>query len=228
MDKLFVAGCSVSDYTKVDHTYGEILSNMLNVKYVHEGSGCGSNWRIWRRIVGHIINGNLTSKDLLIVQYTTIERKEFWSFNELEHNNGKIKLRERFENGGDIIKFKLGIHEHQYFSNEKHLFKLIENGFINTEYEEELFFTQNLMFQSLLKMYNIPTIFFDFYKTVNNFELISPYDKFLFNVDEIKNNDNYLLPDLWHFNELGHKYVAEKLYDFINENYSHVFTPKII
>ena len=50
--KLCVAGCSFSDYTKVDKVWGEYLAEKLDVDYLHEGAGCGSNWRIWRQKIG--------------------------------------------------------------------------------------------------------------------------------------------------------------------------------
>ena len=50
--KIAVAGCSVSDYTGegVERVYGEILAESLNVEYIHEGAGIGSNYRMWRKI----------------------------------------------------------------------------------------------------------------------------------------------------------------------------------
>lgn len=176
--KLFVAGCSVSDYSQVDEVYGEILAKKLNVEYVHEGSVCGSNWRIWRKIVNYIINNNLTPDDLLVVQYTTTERKEFWSFNEKDEVGGKIKMRERYNNplGGDIIKFKSWMYKYQEFKNEGQLFEILENQFTNPYFDMDVFQTQHLMFQTLLKDYNIPTIFFGFYLDQNTIKLIPHFE----------------------------------------------------
>lgn len=218
MKKLFVAGCSVSDYTEVDEVYGEIIARMLGREYVHEGSGCGSNWRIWRRITNHIINGNLTPNDLLIVQYTTLERREFWSFNEKDEPNAKFRMRERYRNplGGDIIKFKYCLYEHQNFPNEGKLFELIEKKFTNPYFDMDVFQTQHLMFQCLLKEYNIPTIFFGFYHNQDTIRLMDYFKDSYFHVDEIKGDLNYLLKDLGHFNKNGHEYVAKRMAEFIN------------
>ena len=70
--KVIVGGCSVSDYTgaEVDRVYGEILSERLNAEYIHHGSGCGSNYRMWRKITNLIMNGEISDKDLIIMQYT--------------------------------------------------------------------------------------------------------------------------------------------------------------
>ena len=150
MKKLFVAGCSVSDYTKVDKVYGEYLSEKLNYEYVHEGAGCGSNWRIWRKITNHILNGNLTPNDLLIVQYTTIERREIWSRENYISKNEKIELREEYKDGGNIVRFKMGSHAWQQREGEKKFFKLYEENFLSDDFEKEVFKTQNVMFQTLL------------------------------------------------------------------------------
>ena len=157
--KLFVAGCSVSDYTNVDKIYGELLSEKLNCTYIHEGAGCGSNWRIWRKIINYIINGDLTSDDLLIIQYTSFERKEFWSNIEKDMITGKIKIREKYKNGGNLIRFKIDSYKwHKQY--EKKFLKIYEENFINIDYEKDVFNTQNIMFQELLSKYNIKTIFF--------------------------------------------------------------------
>lgn len=161
--KLCVGGCSFSDYTKIEKPYGVCLSEKLNSIYIHEGAGCGSNWRIWRRVVNHITKNNITKKDILIVQYTTIERREFWSQEEGEYNIGKIKMREKYEHGGDILKFKINNPVFQLGDETKFL-KLYEEKFLNTSYEHEVFITQNKMFQSFLKENEIRTIF-----------LITPY-----------------------------------------------------
>ena len=83
--KICVAGCSFSDYTKVDKVYGEYLAEKLGYDYLHEGAGCGSNWRIWRQVYKNIRDHHLTSNDILIVQYTITERQEFYSRFDLEH-----------------------------------------------------------------------------------------------------------------------------------------------
>jgi hypothetical protein len=214
--KLFVAGCSVSDYTHVNEVYGEMLAKKLNYNYVHEAAGCGSNWRMWRKICNHIISGNLTKNDLLIVQYTSNERKEFWSLNENSQAYDKIELREKYTNGGNIIRFKMDANTWQINKNEKDFFKMYEEYFINEDFENEVFNTQNLMFQTLLQKNNIPVIFFDF----NVFHTyIDVLNTNIINVYEITNDSSFFLEnDMFHFNQKGHEYIAEKLYNFINKN----------
>jgi hypothetical protein len=214
--KLFVAGCSVSDYTLVDEVYGEMLSKKLNYDYVHEAAGCGSNWRIWRKITNFIINGELNKNDLLIIQYTSNERREFWTMDETDQISGNINIRERYENGGSIIRFKANSHIWQNTKDEKTLFKLYEKNFLNSDFENDVFRTQNFMFQHLLKTYNIPTIFF-------NFCVLNPYieelDTKIFKITEILDDPNFFLEnDMFHLNHFGHEYVSNKLYEYIFEN----------
>jgi hypothetical protein len=211
--KLFVAGCSVSDYTHVDKVYGEYLSERLDYDYVHEAAGCGSNWRMWRVIINHIIDGNLTKNDLLVTQYTSTERREFWTSHDIIQKHGNINLRERYKMGGNIIRFKMDSHTWQHNKKEKEFFKLYEN-FIDGHFEHDVFNTQNLMFQTLLKNYEIPSIFFDF-SGRNSF--IESLNTNIFNVNELNDDaDFFLKNDMFHFNEKGHEYVGNKLFRYIN------------
>ena len=214
--KLFVAGCSVSDYTLVDETYGDMLSKKLKYDYIHEAAGCGSNWRMWRKITNHIINGNLTKNDLLIIQYTSNERREFWTMDEVDYINGKINIREKYENGGSIIRFKTQSHTWQVLNEEKTFFKLYEENFLNSDFEDEVFRTQNFMFQHLLKTYNIPVIFFNFY---GGQTFIKELESKIFEITEIRNDPNFFLEnDMFHLNHYGHEYVSNKLLEYIIEN----------
>lgn len=216
MGKVFVAGCSVSDYMDVDVVYGELLAKKLGYEYVHEGAKCGSNWRIWRVITNHIINGNLTSDDLLIVQYTSFERREFWTRNQRAQPLLDLQIRERYNVlDGDIIRFKTNAFTWQDFTNEKKFFHQYENSFLNEDFETEIFNTQNLMFQCMLKEYQIPIIFFGFYHHQFNIKRIPYYENSFFDTDEIRHDPEFLLPDGGHLNKKGHNYVADKLYEFI-------------
>lgn len=77
--RVAVTGCSFSDYTGVEHVYGETLAYHLNAEYVHLASGCGSNDRSFRRIVESVEDNTLTKDDVVIIQLTNPERKEIIS-----------------------------------------------------------------------------------------------------------------------------------------------------
>lgn len=221
--KLFVGGCSVSDYTNVETTYGEMLSKMLNFEYVHEAAGCGSNWRIWRTITNHILNGNLTSDDLLIIQYTNFERREFWSRHQAyTYYTGYQPLREKYANGdGDIIRFKVKSHEWQITKEEKLLHSLYENNFVSSEFDFDVFCTQHLMFQCLLKEYGIKTIFMPLEGYVGwNIKYIPYFENSVINLnEEWRKNEFHNITDLAHLNSKGHQHFANLLYNFIQTNY---------
>lgn len=222
MNKLFVAGCSFSDFTKVKQVYGQHLAKKLNYDYVHEGAGCGSNWRIWRTITNHVLTGNLTANDLLIVQYTTKERKEFWtsikqpdcSF--IPEENDHVSL-ERYKDGGSITRFKSHSYIWQYSSLEKKMHRLYESYFVSPTFEEERFIVHNQMFQHLLKNYNIKVIFLKTYRYWNDDEgVISDYQPYVFKEQRNDNIDIGLSKeDQSHLSEYGHKIYADMLYDHI-------------
>jgi hypothetical protein len=224
MKKLFVAGCSFSDYTQVDKVYGEILAEKLGYEYVHEGSGCGSNYRIWRVIGGYILSGNLTPNDLLIIQYTSTERREFWSHNSPSISEPKkVNLNEPYKNNGSLLKFKSGSGAWTRFSEEKALLDLYEKYFCSVEYEQEWFKIMHNFFQTFLIHYNIKTVFLE---TVYSYQLKDnglekQFENLYF--DWKKNYDTpsiQLVPnqDWGHLNIEGHELLANDLYEHLLKN----------
>lgn len=216
--KIAVAGCSVSDYTEVDKVYGELLAERIGAEYIHEGAGCGSNYRIWRRITGHVMNGTITPEDIVIIQYTEVTRDEFWSSyvpsskKDRYDGKGKIELRENFDTG-DIIRWKTL----QYGRNatEYNFLKLKEEHFTSIKFCEEKFATNHYAFHNMLINKGIKVVYFspagamhgygqrqiDYYNK-NDEIIISPY---------INKGSAKLLPDNCHFSQYGHICMAEKL-----------------
>jgi len=189
MDKIFVAGCSFSDWSQVEYNYGEYLGELLNKQVGFYTGGCSSNYRMWRKLVPAIVNRDITESDLLIIQYTEIARREFWTSFESTHkedygNNGHpIKgssMREKYGEG-EVIKFKTNAHIWQKVPQEESFFKTYEENFLYIPYETELFNTYHTMFKALLHEYKIPTVFL--YTTyifdIPLFELTSPYQHYL-------------------------------------------------
>ena len=156
MRKLLVAGCSWSDRTRVDKCYGDWLSEEFDAEYHHHGSGAGSNWRIWRTVSEKIINRTFNSNDILLIQYTSVTRQEFWSSyvelkkHHLTDNYGNVTFREDFDDG-QIIKFKVNIANNQNDKNEKELFALYETYFLNSEFEMLKQKQYHMMFQCMCK-----------------------------------------------------------------------------
>ena len=75
MSTLCVAGCSFSDRTQVSHNYGDFLSDMLNMDYLHLAGGGGSNSRSIRLITESILSGELTPGSTVIWQPTEVTRR---------------------------------------------------------------------------------------------------------------------------------------------------------
>lgn len=218
--KLFVAGCSFSDYSQVDTVYGEILAERLGYDYQHEGSGCGSNYRIWRVIGNHIMRSNLTENDLLIVQYTSTERREFWSHNDPNPNeHKKVNLSEPFEFGGSLLKYKSYSTQWQRFKEEKDFLDLYENYFCSIEYETQWFNIMNAYFQTFLLNNKIPTIFLET-MYMNNFDLIDPFKSTQLTwMKNLTDQSIQLIPneDHGHLNIKGHQLLADDLYQHVKK-----------
>ena len=165
MGKLVVAGCSVSDYTGVDYNYGELLANKLGREYLHLAAGAGSNDRIFRTVTSCIREKKITREDILIVQYTGYNRREFWSrhkINDLkpEYNDTKksTPIRENYSYG-QTIKFKIGAHEWQPVKVEQEFFKLYQDSFIDHQYNTEIFYNAHFNLSTVLSYFDIPCIY---------------------------------------------------------------------
>lgn len=224
--KLFVAGCSVSDYTRVQEPYGEILANLIGFDYVHEGAGAGSNYRIWRKITNHVLSGNLTENDILIIQYTESVRNEFWSafpdtrIYDMFPNQPKIS--DESYDSGTIIRFKADSHIWQNFDKEIEFHKSYEENFVNTKFAEENFRVNNYNFQQMLKNHNIKTIFLTTTRSgpvTNSSEYMTahfkPYEFFDYsNRNEVYNLGPKNVDDC-HFSKLGHETIANELRDHL-------------
>jgi hypothetical protein len=223
MKKLFVAGCSFSDHTRVDKVYGEFLAEKLGYEYVHEGAGCGSNWRIWRVITNHIMTGNLTPDDLLVVQYTGRERDEFWtSFPQpansfRQHTIDHLTVIDKFKDGGHVIRFKSGSDQWQHNPEEGDFLRTYENHFISTQFEQERFRAHNFMFQHMLLARQIRTVFIRGVRLpkLKDDELLPEFLKCSWTMPPNIPEHNLAPDDIGHLSQLGHAVFAQLLYDHI-------------
>ena len=216
--KLFTAGCSVSTRNSCNISYPEELSNLLNYELVNCAAGCGSNYRIWRILTKHIMDGDLTSDDLVIIQYTEPIRREFWS--RFCTENKDVNMVDLYDEG-TIIRFKFNSHTWQRTNEETEFLKLYEENFINDNFEMESFRVNNFNFQHMLKNNNIKVIFIktnrlgrlneniDFF-TFNQYKKSFFYD---FSNEDITNNQTET--DSCHFSDKGHKLIAKNLYQHI-------------
>jgi len=226
--KIIAAGCSFSDYLKNNNlVYGEVLAQVLSknfskeIPYIHQGAGAGSNWRIWRQITKMVMEKDITPDDLLFIQYTGLERKEFWSRMPPEKTEfKKVNVREPYAKGGTILRFKFFCHS-WHKDTESKFFRLYENNHISADFCREQFETQHLMFQCMLKEHNIKTIFMHTRHTQNGFlNLIPHFEKWKFTEDWDKSNDvkYWNTPtDRTHISDFGHSDFAKQLYDHLKK-----------
>ena len=220
--KVIVGGCSVSDYsgTGVDRVYGEILASNIGADYVHEGAGCGSNYRIWRTITRMVMDNEIDKNDIVLVQYTDVTRQEYWSSFVFSQSYGKLSLREK-KYDGDILRFKIGLSQPE--KHEQKFYNLKESYFTSVEFDEERFEYNHFLFHNLMMSKNIKVAYFVPTGVMNTY---SWDKKHLFNKNgEIHLTDNLCfeypskyLQDVGHFSQEGHECVANVIEKFIKRN----------
>jgi hypothetical protein len=215
MKKLVVAGCSVSDWTQVDKVWGEYVAKHLGLEYMHLAAGCGSNYRMWRLLTTHIRNGTITSDDTVLVQYTTLERTEFWSAQIDAHwQVPNAHLRDSYTEGS-IIKFKTD--SHKWSAGIERKFMKMYERFIGMEFEREKFINNHIAFQCLAKEYNIHNLYFvkvgkygyngeDVHPTISKYK-----DNFLNYNDIFDNKKWHLKGDPFHLSATGHTILADRV-----------------
>jgi hypothetical protein len=220
-----VVGCSFSDEIEVDGVvnqtcWGRELSKMLDLEYVHEARGCGSNYRMWRVVTTAVLEGTLTNKDLLCVQYTNNDRMEFWS-DAVHREDPKFSSYEPWGEGS-LVRFKDGAWSWSgQYVNERKLFYQYEQHFCNPEYNDHMFKVYHEMFQCLLSQYQIQTVFcYTRYKYFDYMiDLREPYKSWAFKEDgtKIRRSEFWATPtDGDHLNDHGHKDFADQVYRHVN------------
>ncbi len=212
MSKLFAAGCSISTRCNGKTSYPEELAKLLNYQLVNFTAGCGSNYRIWRTITKEIMHGNLTSDDLVVIQYTEPTRREFWS----RFPKGNDNYKDSFDDGS-IVRFKIDSYLWQRTKEEIEFLRNYETNFVNDSFENENFHVNNFNFQHMLKAHNIKVIFVKTTRiSVPEFFTFDEYKK-AFYYDESNSDrvNNQSLKDIGHFSEKGHKLMAENLHQHI-------------
>ena len=233
--KLFVVGCSFSDYqfgkySPEDSTYGYNLKELLKVPYIHHASGIGSNFRMWRKIYNEINTGNLTSKDILIVQYTDITRNEFFS-NYILSKEVKSGFIESYKNDeaqkqitepyydGRIIKYKHREEDEldkiKFTKEERNFLKLFQNFFISKEFSKEQFDYHHFMFQNMLAFLKIKTVFLlTNYLHEEHVDFIDSFYISKFNIEKFTQTPEYRRTknDRGHLSQLGHEVLSNNLY----------------
>tara|TARA_B110000285_G_C15001599_1_gene551698 strand:+ start:344 stop:1102 length:759 start_codon:yes stop_codon:yes gene_type:complete len=164
MAKLVVAGCSYSDRTKVRLCYGDYLSKMLGYKYIHLARGSSSNDRSWFKLSMQIIHGEITSSDIVILQYTDLFRKllpstpPYKNPTSLFNTPGQIETHNTAYGKMHTSDFKMHSHQWQEEDENKILHKAFEDFGICTEYDCAMFVSKHKQFEALCEVNNIKLV----------------------------------------------------------------------
>lgn len=205
MPKLAVGGCSFSDYRYGIVPYGAQVADHYHMQYVHEAACAGSNYRMWRRLTQHIVSGNLSAGDIIVMQHTLVDRKESWTPVEHENTNPQEHIFETHSQGSII---RLTPHSKQ-FAVGKHERSLADchNYFTNHEFNLECFWAQHHQFAALCAVNNITVRY-----------LNTQYDS----ENRIPDIDaqHLLLEPTWrldtsHLNQVGHDLCARLVIDHL-------------
>ena len=230
VSKVWTYGCSVSACYRPkcndkSLVYSKLLADKLGAEDKNFSIGCGSNDRSFRLFTNHIQSNLITPSDIVLFQYTTPERREFWSKVYSNHY-----LREKYLDG-QTFRYLPSTNGHNKVENE--FLKLYENNFINLEFNVEVLRAYHSGIQALANIKKIKIIFlgvystfFDFYNekkvtnliNIPNFNYIGLYDLFLDKNNLYNKEDTGGILDDGHFSPNGHKVVSQRIYNYIIEN----------
>ena len=228
--KLIVSGCSLSDRGNANICYGDTLSELLDMEYVHQARGCGSNYRIWRTITSMIMSGEITSNDKVIIQYTTRNRREFWTSNYVEKhdryydssihntdNSGVIELVEEYGDFGFTVKYKSGAYSWQSNKKTAKFFEQYQGEFVNAEYDYEMFRINHYNFCNTLLANNIDVLFLSAFDYCHEHQIEDLIEGMLiFRIDDALLLPAHIQVDGTHLTDEGHSHVAHMLYPVVS------------
>lgn len=209
-NKLCVSGCSFSNADAnhgVVKPYGQLAAEQLGMEYFHNAVNAGSNERIWRTVTTAILDGKLTPNDTLVIQYTILARREFWS----PYNyRPEASLHEPY---GDGSLYRLTAFDEYAVHKEKTL-HMIMSAFYDHDYTMELFKTRHHQFMGFLESRGFNKAYF--FKCANygwelDKSLLTPYfyDKVLDGRNLMKDDKHN--SDSGHMNQNGHYNAAKVL-----------------
>ncbi len=129
---IHIFGCSASERVKVNKCYGDFLAETMHTTLNLQAAGCGSNRRISRVLGKMVHDGEITSNDIVVIQYTETTRNEFFTSNKETHpkitHTDNIQIREDY-NTGQIIRYKANAGSWQPSKIESKFFKNYEKDF---------------------------------------------------------------------------------------------------
>jgi hypothetical protein len=198
MVKIAVGGCSFSDRRYNIKPWGEQVAEHYNAEYIHEAASAGSNYRMWRTLTTHIMNNVLSTGDVIVLQYTLIDRREAWT-PEIHINYELEHISEPYDSGTIV---RLTPHFDQ-FAKSRQERKLAEchNYFSNHQYNLDCFWSQHFMFSQMCQQRKIHLRYLNTTYDVDNRVI---------DIDgtNLLNNPSHCL-DSSHLNQLGHDLTAQ-------------------
>jgi hypothetical protein len=204
---LAVGGCSFSDYRKGIVPYGKQVADYFDYSYLHAAACAGSNHRIWRVLSRAIIDGDLSRGDLILLQYTILDRKEVWSPDPVRFYSPNEELDDAWHPGKI---FRLTAHSAEYSQNRhEKKYSDLHNRFTNHKFNREVFETQHAAFRALcdvngIQCININTVYDQSHRITG------------INLESIL-QDSLLRLDSGHMNQSGHNKATTKIIEHLNQ-----------
>lgn len=198
--------------------YGSLLARQLGLEYVHEGAGGGSNLRIWRRLYQHMTT-DIAPKDIVIVQYTTQERCEFYSARPaLSGYNRPLEPLEQppFDepfHDGCVLRYKYGAGSWQNTDHDRQFFREYERRHVSPAWAEQQFAVNHWLLQGRLIQTDQRVIFLK-NRMCPRFDLETPLDRYSYTEpwDLLQQPQHRYQPDdTAHMNLAGHQVLARLL-----------------
>ena len=224
--KLVIGGCSFSDwYPGVEKPWSVKLSERMKLEYLHEARGCGSNYRIWRELTKYIVRGRVSKEDIILIQYTTPNRYEFWSNHEHPiipitnyRNNSDPFYDRNGKRSGSVIRYKFDAHSWVKGKNEKAFFTLLENDFIHDDFCSEQFAMYQNMFHGFLLSHGFNKFFYLYPYPTTIDPIWAGNDRIIFTRKDYESQQPSLVTsNLGHLNDLGTEVVANLVYERIKD-----------
>ena len=224
MRRLLVLGCSYSDYMAggLTDVYGSILARTLGWEYIHEGAGGGSNHRIWRKLYEHV-HRSVTPEDVIVIQYTTQERTEFWtarppmaSYMTPVSRGLTATVDESFD-GGTVLRYKYGAGGWQNTLTDRRFFDQYERNHVSVAWAQHQFMWTHWLLQARLRDLGQRVIFLH-NRHCPQVDLESPLDAWAFTEpwDLLQQPEyRYQPEDTAHMNLRGHHHLAGLLADHV-------------
>lgn len=215
MVKIAVGGCSFSSAFDIEYhlSWPALVAAQLKCELIDEAAVAGSNYRIWRKIVNHIHTGNITNRDIVIIQYTEPHRTELYSPVQRNANHPSVNSNDQHaqaepysDNYGYIVKNKWGL-EQNGVGDEKRI-GLLTRKFSHDDFDLEQFRVQHLMFEGYLKSLDFKHVYF--LRGGNYSPELSDITHYPI-IDCTDTLQHHLPDDTWHMNTQGHQVVAKRV-----------------